>query len=516
MPIKVIIIMSLSILLSSGKFSLDDYLTDKLNGNDYSKDQLTYALTLKLDAAYKIKFTEAKRGGEPWLNYAKLLAKDNSQISKEIADYYFQQGELNTSVIWYQQAVKLSDASAVLPLAKVLFAQNKLGLARTVLGKVKNLSSTQMNFSVELAISQGDLFYIAKNLYKLTSSAIGKTLLTKISQYKIVTGINVNVNEAITNGNYLSSKLKNEVLQPYKSCPTSMQLLATTLADLEKLSEFKKEFEKNPLNEYLCLSKPKYININKLYCDHIQNSAIKCDEGTWQTFAQNFNTRYIGLLYPYGGANVHLGIMYIDREDTFDVFSHEVTHLLGFIDEYPLAKKHPKCDQVQTVMFAQNIAVLEKEYYGNRKVVRHNILKSIPWANKIKLLTPILTSGVTLKNESPKNSIEENSWLLGTPQEYRDEYGVFIADTCNTGDFRSYKPLEKITQLQYYQVDFPNQYLDLLAANGHKYLMPSFHYNIAMSLLLKGSIEDGRTWLLKSASMETKKARKIKILQAKF
>ena len=510
MPIKVIIIMSLSILLSSGKFSLDDYLTDKLNGNDYSKDQLTYALTLKLDAAYKIKFTEAKRGGEPWLNYAKLLAKDNSQISKEIADYYFQQGELNTSVIWYQQAVKLSDASAVLPLAKVLFAQNKLGLARAVLEKVKNLSLTQMHFSIELAISQGDLFYIAKNLHKLTSSAIGKTLLTKISQYKIGTGININ--EPVTKGNYLSSELKNEVLLPNKSCPTSMQLLATTLADLQKLSEFKKKFEKNPLNQYLCLSKPTYISINQLYCDHNENSAIKCDEGTWQTFAQNINTRYIGLLYPYGGANVHLGIMYIDREDPFDVFSHEITHLLGFVDEYPLDKEHPKCYQVQTVMFAQNIAVLKKEYYGNRKTVRHNILKSIPWANKIKLLTPILTS----KNESLTKSIDNNRWVLGTPEEYRGEYGVFNADTCNAGDFRSYKPLQKITQLQYYQVDFPDQYLDLLSANGHKYLMPSFHYNIAMSLLINGSIENGRTWLLKSASMETKKARKIKILQAKF
>ena len=99
MPIKVIIIIILSILLSSEKFSLDDYLTDKLNGNDYSKDQLTYALTLKLDAAYKVKFTEAKLGSEAWLYYAKLLARDNGQISKEIANYYFQQGELDTSVI---------------------------------------------------------------------------------------------------------------------------------------------------------------------------------------------------------------------------------------------------------------------------------------------------------------------------------------------------------------------------------------------------------------------------------
>ena len=514
MPIKVIIIIILSILLSSENFSLDDYLTDKLNGNDYSKDQLTYALTLKLDAAYKVKFTEAKLGSEAWLYYAKLLARDNGQISKEIANYYFQQGELDTSVIWYKQAVKLSDTSALLPLVKLYISQNKLGLARKVLENVKKLSLTQIHVAVELAIAQGDLSYIAKHLDRLASNARGETLLTKISQYKVLAGININ--ETVSKGNYLLNNVQNKLLKPEKICSTSMQLLATSLADLEKLSQFKKQFEKNPLNQFLCLSKPEYISINKLYCDHTKNSVIKCDEGTWQAFAQNFNTRYIALLYPYGKANVHLGIMYIDREDTFDIFSHEITHLLGFVDEYPLVKEHPKCYQVQTVKFAQNIAVLDKKYYGNRKAIRHNILKSIPWANQIKSLTPILTAPVTLKNEPPKKSTDGNSWLLGTPKAYRGEYGVFNADTCNTADFRSYKPLDKVTQLQYYQVDFPNQYLDLLVANRHKYLMPSFHYNIAMSLLRKGSIEEGRIWLFKSASMEEEKARKIKVLQAIF
>jgi len=508
------IIICLSILLSSGAFSLDDYLTERLNNNHYSKDQLTYALSLKLDAAYAIKLTEFKLGTVPWIFYAKLIANSDGQTSKKIADYYYQQGDVKNSIIWYQQAVKLLDSSAVMPLAKLYFSQNKLGLAQKVLESAKNQSSIHMYFAVELAIAQGDLSYIATHLDKLSSSEVGNTLLAKINQYEVLSEITINAK--LTKGNYLSNQLQSQVSLAEKNCPTSMQLLASTLADLDKLSQFKKQFKQHPLNKYLCLSEPKYIPINKFHCYHTVNSAISCNEGTWQTFTQNLSTRYIGLLYPYGGANVHLGIMYVDREDTFDIFSHEITHLLGFVDEYPLAKKHPKCDQVQTAMFAQNIAVLQKRYYGNKKEVRNNILKSIPWRKKIKVLTPILTSQLTPNKESLDNIIEENSWLLGTPKKYRGEYGVFNADTCNTADFRSYKPLDKITQLQYYQVEFPNKYLDLLVNNWQEYLMPSFHYNIAMSLLVKGDIAQGRTWLLKSASMETNKTREMKILKAQF
>ena len=514
MQIKVIITMILSVLLSSGSFFLDDYLTEKLNNNHYSKDDLSYGLMLKLDAAYKIKLTELELGTESWLNYGKVLAKGNGQISKKIADYYFQQGEFETSIIWYQQAIKLLDYSAALPLAKAYFIQNKLALAHKTLENVKSLSATDVLFAIELAIAQGDTFSIAKYIDMLSSSEIGKTLVDKIIKYQVLSG--ANINQTFNNANYSLNELQNKALLSEQSCPTSIQLYATTLADLDQLSEFIKQFKQYPLNEYLCLSQPKYIPIKQLHCHHNKTKAIKCDEGTWQSFTQHLNTRYIGLLYPHGGANVHLGILYIDREDTFDVFSHEITHLLGFVDEYPLVTNHPRCHQTQTAMFAQNIAVLDKKYYGDKKEIRNNIIKSIPWGEKIKPTTPILTFPVNLKNELLNTFVKENTWLLGTPNTYKGEYGVFNADTCNEGSFRSYKPLKRITQLQYYQVEFPNQYLDLLANNWYEYLMPSFHYNIALSLLVKGDLVEGRTWLLKSASMESKSARKLKILQAKF
>ena len=39
-----------------------------------------------------------------------------------------------------------------------------------------------------------------------------------------------------------------------------------------------------------------------------------------------------------GKANVHNGIMFIDRQDSYDVFINELAHFAGFIDEYHWVK----------------------------------------------------------------------------------------------------------------------------------------------------------------------------------
>jgi hypothetical protein len=503
--------MSVSILLSSGSFFLDNYLTEKLQKNHYSEDELTYALNLQLDAAYQIKLAQHAFGTDLWLKYAKKIAKSDGEISKKLAEHYFHQGQIDTSILWYRQAIKFLDSSAILPLAKLYFRSDQLELARKILASDKSQLLANLPLAIEVAIAQGDLIFIAKNLHRLSASKIGKTLLAKIKQYKILSGINETNNEQ----RYISNELQSATLIPIqkKSCRIRLQLFATTLDDLYKLSQFKKQFSQHPLNEYICLNEPKYVQFDQLNCDNDKTNAIKCDEDVWQMLTKNFESRYIGLLYPDGGANVHSGIMYFDRNDTFDIFSHEITHLLGFVDEYPLVEEHPKCQQIQTTKFAHNIVVLPKIHYGEKTNVRREILKNIPWAKQIKYSTPILTRILTSTNNPIANKYK---WLIGTPQKYEGEFGVFNADTCNSSDFQSFKPLGVMTQLEYSEIQFPKQYVALLESNRHKYLMPSFHYNVALSLLLKGDLKQGRAWLLKSASLENNNGRKTKILQAKF
>jgi hypothetical protein len=82
-------------------------------------------------------------------------------------------------------------------------------------------------------------------------------------------------------------------------------------------------------------------------------------------------TRYIAIMLPKGGANVHFGMLYFDAKDSIDVIEHEISHLLGFVDEYPLGKGHSKCRTSQQQISAQNIAVLQNGYQGERSAIRH-------------------------------------------------------------------------------------------------------------------------------------------------
>jgi len=505
--------MSLSILLSSSSFFLADYLTDKLNNNNFSEQELSYALELKLDAANRVMLGRLELSGRSnegavdehhnqlWLSYAKKVALNDGETSIKLARFYFNKMETNKSIYWYQQALGLQYYRAVFPLAKLYFENNQLELSRKTLVNNLALSSDVFLLAVEVAIAQGDTLFLQKYLPRLSNSEQGQIILAKIKQYQILADGEENV-------------LTDE------SCRTSLQLFATSLADLDKTLQFKQQFSKHVLSDYICLAPPKYLPINKLTCEHKKGAAIKCLEGDWQTIAQNINTRYLGVLYPYGGANVHLGIMYFDRNDTFDVFTHEISHLLGFVDEYPLAKNHAKCRQVQNEMFAQNITVINKNYYGEKAKVRTEVLKTIPWASMIKPSTPILTSN-TLNDKDLISThgeylLEQSTWLLGTPKDFENEVGVFNADTCQSIHYRAYKPLNKASQLQYYQLSLPKEYLKILTELGEQFYMPSFHYNVAMALLSNSELEQGKAWLIKAMKMEDINARKLKVLQGKF
>ena len=124
----------------------------------------------------------------------------------------------------------------------------------------------------------------------------------------------------------------------------------------------------------------RYIPINELDCNNDPQKAITCNEVQWELRAKTINTRYVGLMLPEGGANVHLGMLYFDAQDSVDVFAHEISHLLGFVDEYALTPEHSICQQPQKEIFSQNISVLKNRYQGNRKEVRVKVLKQLAWA----------------------------------------------------------------------------------------------------------------------------------------
>ena len=306
------------------------------------------------------------------------------------------------------------------------------------------------------------------------------------------------------------------VISTTETCQNNLQLFATTLADLEQISFLRKQFKKSPLSSFICIEVPLYVPMIKLSCSHEKTQAIICDESMWQSIAKSVDSRFLGLLYPFGGANVHFGILYFDRADNIDILTHEILHLLGFIDEYPLPESHSLCQKSLQEMFSHNIVVLDKLYKGNKKEIRTKILQQIPWAKKIKSSTPILSKVALLPDINSENIDNASIWQLGTPKLFEDDIGVFNADSCESQSFRAFKPVFKRTQLLYYETPLPSEYLAFLSNKPQQFLMPSFHYNIAMALFRNDNMAEGKKWLLKAVNFESNENRRMKVLRAQF
>ena len=504
--------MSLSILLSSGSFFLPQNLTDKIDNNTISDNELDYALSINLISAYHEKLKRAEQGSFIWLRYAQKIAKNDGEMSVSLAKFYLKSKETQKGLYWYRHAIKLGYQPAVMALAQYYFETNRLAKAQELLLNRQNMPTDFILLALKVAIALGDEKAIEQYINKVSKLRSGQKLLAKIAHYQIFP-----INLSLSQFNYLDpTALITTEMSSSQSCSNSLQFFATTLADLEKITRLKQQYAQLPINRYICLASPRYIPVSKLNCSHNSKSAIRCDESVWRLYAKDINSRYLALMHPFGGANVHLGMLYIDRKDDLNILAHEISHLLGFIDEYPLPKKHATCQKEQASLLSHNIAVLKKVYQGDRAEIRSKILAQIPWGSDIKPSTPILTKTNDINNQNKKDDVSESLWLLGTPNNFEKYLGVFSASTCDNGEIAAFKPLKQRTQLLYYEVDFPKEYLNFLSQKPDAFLMPSFHYNLAMALIRKDQLLEGKYWLLKAAELENNNARKAKVLRGQF
>ncbi|KGJ87778.1 Tetratricopeptide TPR_2 repeat-containing protein [Colwellia psychrerythraea] len=519
--------MSLMTFLSTSSFFLSDYLTEQLEGNNYRIGQFNYALKSKNIAALTLAEDKADYGSMNWLALNQALAKSKKSSALELGYWYEQQDQykssttlFNTAIMWFEQAIRLNSQQGVVTLAQLYFQQGKLSKAQATLQRLSvninenHLVTTALVLRIKIAVALGNVDQVEKLIgsyvFNIADTNQIKSLFYDLKRYAVIK------NKTLMKSNVRGNKSLQ--LSASLSCTTSLQLFATNLSHLKHLDQLIKAFkEKLPLAKYICLPAPRYISVKQLDCMTYSNKAINCDETKWQSIATEVDSRHIGLMLNKGGANVHLGILYFDIEDNVNVFSHEVSHLLGFVDEYPLRKGHKKCQRIQQRPFAHNIAVLQSYYQGEQQELRARILKEIPWSASIKADTPIMQR-VYINSNMQKN------WQLGTPIEFKQHVGLHFSESCQNSSFvnnlssniTAFKPLSRRTQLRYFANDFPEEYLTLLEAKPSTYLMPSFHYNIALALFKQGNIVDAKYWLLQASKWENDPMKKSRIFKGAF
>jgi len=499
-------------IVPSSSFCLSKYLAKQITTHKYTKVQLNFALQQNNDVALEYAWQQSKKHSDSWILLTKKLAKTQGQAAYQLAGFYLEKKSISQAITWYQQAIRLEFPPAFVALAQYYFDLNNFTSADNILAqlakitpKFEHQSSTlaAQILKINLAVNSGDINMVKQSISGLTkqleNNEQGRLLLDNISRYQVLNAGNGSINAPV--------------------CANSIQLFATRFAHLQRLEYLIENIEKYALKQTVCFSPVRYISIDTLACNTDVAQAIQCNEQHWQHPADSINTRFVGLLLPEGGANVHLGALYIDVNDNIDVFIHEISHLLGFVDEYPLAKDHVTCKTIQEQAFSENIAVLANRYQGRRTDIRRKILLQLAWGYKIKASTPIL------QLISGESSLTLQQWRLGTPKQFGSEVGVFAAQTCDNAvndsldeksHYSAYKPLTKLTKMQYFSLAFPPEYLSFLQKGSSQFLMPSFHYNIALAHFQQGSLAQAKFWLKRSASWEKERSRREKILQGSF
>ncbi|WP_232771444.1 hypothetical protein [Colwellia sp. 12G3] len=512
------------IFISSSSFFLPAYLTKQINDNNYSDGQFSFALKKHYVAALIIQENDADFGSNNWITLNRELAKNQWRSALKLAHWYQGIAEeksrevlFTTAIMWFEQAIRLDSQQAIVDLAQLYFQQGEIIKTQSTLRRLpeilpnNSLGEAIVRLRIHIAIYLGDITPV-KQFFKSATVKLyrdGKTLslLADLEKYAIIK------NSTILKAND-EAKI-NLSLGVSSSCITNLQLFATNLKHLKHLEQLINTFNKQqPLAQFVCLPTPRYISVKHLDCMAQLQQTITCDEARWQSITKEVDSRHIGLMLSEGGANVHLGILYFDVKDKADVFSHEVSHLLGFVDEYPLIKGHDSCQGIQSKAFSHNIAVLKKHYQGDKNKLRAMILKDISWANNINDNTPILQ----LMGDTTS---KKKKWRLGTPLAYKDQIGIHISESCQrsrandrtSSSYSAFKPLSRRTQLRYFADDFPEEYLTLLKENPSGYLMPSFHYNIALALYQQGEIVEAKFWLNKAAQWEDNPLRKAIVLR---
>ena len=403
-----------------------------------------------------------------WLHLAKIYAQQNSDIAYQLAQYYFSQGEKKSALVWYQQAIRQHHKIARIALAKHYFdTQQYQKIKALLLPIIDNEKALVMLY--QLAIQLGDTAFISQHQATLANS-------TETDFYNQLVDFSVfNLHEK-NNVNSIN-KTTAQVKSALEQCGVDVQFFATNLAGFHHGKKLIAQFQQHELSKKLCLQNPKYIPAHQVNCQHNKQDRITCKASIWAT-RNDINSRYIGLIVEQGGANVDHGIMYIDQQDNLDVLVHELAHFIGFIDEYPLPEQHQKCAKNQIAPFSHNVVTLKKIHHGERAKIRKRILAQLPWGSLIKDSTPILSK---IKSTSELKLTE--SWVLNTPKFYQNELGVYNAHSCDKSpNVQAFKSHYTRTKLEYFELNFPQEYIKIMDLAPNKFLMPSYHFNVSREL----------------------------------
>ncbi|WP_448549214.1 hypothetical protein [Thalassotalea fusca] len=452
------------LLIPTDHYSLSEYLAHVVTQGSASSQELKLAQTYSPKTYHRYQYQNAQKGSRDWLDAAVYLAQSSARYAIALGQFFEAQHEQKLADKWYLHALGLNDldTKGKEAVAAYLYAQGRYEQIEQVVSSSEQ-STVLLDYLIDAHLALGNINKIRDILQAREQTQWSKDTMATLNKFQVF----------------------KPILIDSQQCETSIQLFATNKEDLRRAEQLIKLIEQKAVGRYFCFEQVKYIALSKLNCQLDATKAIQCDEHIWKDNVQGIAARYIGVLLPEGGANVHEGIFYIDRKDSVDVFAHEIWHLLGFVDEYPLPIGHVDCQTQQLTAIAPNVVVTPTVLFEDRQSAREMLLKAVPWADKIAPTTPILER-------------IDNMWQIGTPASYANEIGLFPSNTCDNSTMHAFKAVGYFTSLEYQEMTVPSLYHQLATTSANEFVHPSYHFNIALANERRGYTALAREWLLKT------------------
>ena len=238
-------------------------------------------------------------------------------------------------------------------------------------------------------------------------------------------------------------------------CKQKLLFVTPDIESLPQAEYFRTRFSKDPRLSSLsiCIYDVTWFDPVDLACTENwqQSGRLGCQLLSLAEKLKNLPFTHLVMFANKGKANVHNGIMFLDRKDTYDVFIHELAHFSGFIDEYPLSKELAK--RVCAGVDAPNIVFQQAQQL---EADRH-YWQSIGLQNSNKLIT---------------------------------------ARTCDNHTTQAFKTSKKFTFMEYHDTAFiPANYLSAWQKQLQKIPnQPSAHVNFAQLYEQSNNLPESQFW----------------------
>jgi hypothetical protein len=238
-------------------------------------------------------------------------------------------------------------------------------------------------------------------------------------------------------------------------CKQKLLFVTPNIESLPQAEYFRARFTQDPrLNSLsICIYDVTWFDPVDVTCKENwqQSGRLGCQLLSLAEKLKNLPFTHLVMFANKGKANVHNGIMFLDRKDTYDVFIHELAHFSGFIDEYPLSKE--LAERVCAGVDAPNIVFKQAQHV----------------------------------------EVDRKYWQSIGLQSSRD---LFAAKTCDNHTTQAFKASKQLTFMEYHDTAFiPANYLSAWQNQlQNTPNQPSAHINFAQLYEQSNNLSESQFW----------------------